>query len=166
MGHDQIGSKSTIRPWYSASSWVQIAFIASTLSRMRLKRVSGSVPWFRISSMFQPAPTPNRKRPPEIWSSVATSFAVVIGSRSMTRQTPVPTLSRSVAVAAAASPTNGSIVWLYSRGSSPPPGYGVSRLTGMCVCSARKSDSKPRSSADAPERRRGDRVIGEQDREA
>jgi hypothetical protein len=40
----------------------------------------------------------------------------------MTRQTPVPTLSRSVAVAAAASPTKGSIVWLYSRGSSPPPG--------------------------------------------
>ena len=111
-----------MRPWYSASSWVQIAFIASTLSRMRLKRVLGSVPWFAISSMFQPAPTPNRKRPPEIWSSVATSFAVTIGSRSMIRQTPVPTLRRSVAAAAAVRPTNGSMMWLYSRGSSPPLG--------------------------------------------
>ena len=111
-----------ILPWYSASSCVQIAFIASTLSRMRLERVVGSVPWFRISSMFQPAPTPNRKRPSEMWSSVATSFAVTMGSRSMIRQTPVPTLSRSVAVAAAASPTNGSTMWLYSRGSSVPPG--------------------------------------------
>ena len=96
FGQHQIGSKSTMRPWYSASSWVQIAFMASTLSRMRRKRVSGSVPWFSISSRFQPAPTPNRKRPPEMWSSVATSFAVTIGSRSITRQTPVPSFSRSV----------------------------------------------------------------------
>ena len=44
FGHDQIGSKSTWRPWYSASSSVQIAFIASTRSRIRPKRVSGSVP--------------------------------------------------------------------------------------------------------------------------
>ncbi len=49
--------------------------------------------------------------------------------------------------AAMASATNGSCVWLYSRGSSPPPGYGVSRLTGMWVCSGKKIDSKPRSSA-------------------
>ena len=111
-----------MRPWYSASSWVQIAFMASTLSRMRRKRVSGSVPWFRISSRFQPAPTPNRKRPPEMWSSVATSLAVTIGSRSITRQTPVPSFSRSVVAAAAPRATNGSSVWLYSRGSSPPPG--------------------------------------------
>jgi hypothetical protein len=39
-----------------------------------------------------------------------------------------------------------SWVWLYLRGSSPPAGYGVSRPTGMCVCSAKKSDSWPRSS--------------------
>ena len=35
-------------------------------------------------------------------------------------------------------------------GSSPPPGHGVSRLTGMWVCSAKKSDSNPRSSASRP----------------
>ena len=35
LGHDQIGSKSTNSPWYSASSSVQIAFIASTRSRMQ-----------------------------------------------------------------------------------------------------------------------------------
>ena len=60
LGHAQIGSKSTCLPWYSASSSVQIAFIASTRSRMIPKRVPGSVPWLRISSRFQPAPTPNR----------------------------------------------------------------------------------------------------------
>ncbi len=89
---------------------------------MRRKRVDGSVPWFRISSMFQPAPTPNRKRPPDRWSSVATSLAVTMGSRSITRQTPVPSLRRSVTAATAPSATNGSSVWLYSGGSSPPPG--------------------------------------------
>ena len=110
FGHDQIGSKSTCLPWYSASSSVQIAFIASIRSRIRPKRVSGSVPWLRISSRFQPAPTPNSKRPPERWSTEATSLAVVIGSRSITRQIPVPTRSVSVAVAAAAQATNGSSV--------------------------------------------------------
>jgi hypothetical protein len=39
---------------------------------------------------------------------VATSFAVVIGSRSTIRQMPVPTSSRSVAAAAAVSAMNGS----------------------------------------------------------
>jgi hypothetical protein len=80
------------------------------------------VPWFSISSRFHPAPTPNRKRPPEIWSTVATSLAVTIGSRWMIRHTPVPILIRSVTAAIAASAPNGSSVWLYSGGSSPPPG--------------------------------------------
>ena len=38
FGHDQIGSKSTCSPWYSASSLVQIALIASTRSRRIPKR--------------------------------------------------------------------------------------------------------------------------------
>ncbi len=63
---------------------------------MSRKRRSGSVPWLRISSRFQPAPTPNRKRPFESRSTVATSFAVVIGSRSTIRQMPVPSSSFSV----------------------------------------------------------------------
>ena len=68
---------------------------------MMLKRRAGSVPWLRISSRFQPAPTPNSTRPPERWSMLATSLAVTIGSRSMTRQMPLATRSRVVATAAA-----------------------------------------------------------------
>ena len=105
-----------------ASSCVQIAFIASTRSRMIVNRRRGSAPWSRISSRFQPAPTPNSTRPPDRKSSDATSFAVVIGSRWMIRQMPVASLMRSVTAAAIASATKGSWVWLYSGGSSPPPG--------------------------------------------
>src|SRR5438094_194111 len=57
-----------------------MAFIASTRSRISEKRRCGSVPWFSSSSMFQPAPTPNRNRPRERRSIEATSFAVTIGS--------------------------------------------------------------------------------------
>src|SRR5438445_534961 len=31
-----------------------------------------AVPWFSISSWFQPPPIPNRKRPPDTWSIEAT----------------------------------------------------------------------------------------------
>ena len=44
----------------------------------------------RISSRFQPAPTPNSTRPFEIVSSVATSLAMTIGSRWITSTTPKP----------------------------------------------------------------------------
>ena len=90
---------------------------------------------------------PKRKRPPESRSRLATSLAVVMGSRSMIRQMPVPSLRRLVAAAAAISETNGSKVCEYSLGSWPPPGNGVRRLAGMWVCSGTNSDSKPRSSA-------------------
>src|SRR4030095_13969558 len=106
FGHDQIGSKSTYLPWKEGSSLVQIAFIASIRSRIRPKRVAGSVPWLRISSRFQPAPTPNSNRPPERWSTDATSLAVVIGSRSITRQIPVPIRSVLVAGGTAAAAEN------------------------------------------------------------
>jgi hypothetical protein len=89
--------------------FVQIARIASTRSCMRRNRDLNSVPWSAISSAFHPAPIPNRKRPPETWSSVATDFAVWMGSRWTTRQIPVPTRRRVVAAAAAARVTNGSI---------------------------------------------------------
>ena len=84
-------------------------------------RVRGSVPWLAISSRFQPAPTPNSKRPPDRWSTLATSLAVMIGSRSTTRQMPLPTRRCEVAAAAAVSATNRSYVCAYLRGSSPPP---------------------------------------------
>ena len=120
-----------------------MALMASTRSRIRPNRLVASVPWLAISSTFQPAPTPNRNRPPERWSTDAASLAVMMGSRSTTRQMPVPTLSSVVTMAAAVQATNGSSVWLYSGGSSPPAGYGVSRLTGMWVCSGNSSESKP-----------------------
>src|SRR3712207_7838293 len=44
FGQDQIRSKSTCSPWKLASSAVQIAFIASTRSRMTPKRRRGSTP--------------------------------------------------------------------------------------------------------------------------
>ena len=75
---------------------------------MTPKRLEGSVPSLAISSAFQPAPTPNRNRPPDNRSTEATSLAVTIGSRSITRQMPVPISSRSVAAAAAVHATNGS----------------------------------------------------------
>ncbi len=88
---------------------VQISFIASTFSRARLWRDLNSVPWSSISSWFQPLPMPNRNRPPDTVSIEATSFAVWIGSRCCTRQTPVPTFNVFVAIAAAVSVTNGSM---------------------------------------------------------
>ena len=139
-------SKRTNSPWNSASSLVQISFIASTRSRITRKRVSNAVPWCSISSTFQPAPMPKRKRPPDRRSRLATTLARTMGSCSITRQMPVPSWSRDVTAAAVASPTKGSSVWEYSLGRGPPPGQGVRRLAGMWVCSVTKSDSKPRSS--------------------
>ena len=89
----------------------RIAFIASTRSFRTRQRCLKGVPWFSISSAFQPPPMPKRKRPPESRSSVATSLASVIGSRSTTRQMPVPIFKRSVTAAAAISDTNGSAMW-------------------------------------------------------
>ncbi len=104
-----MGGNFTNWPAYSGFDLDQIARMASTRSRMTSKRDANSVPWSAISSAFQPAPIPNRKRPPDTWSRVATAFAVWIGSRCTTRHTPVATRRVVVAAAAAASVTNGSI---------------------------------------------------------
>src|SRR5262249_51116602 len=146
LGWDQILSKRTNSPWNSASSFVQMSFIASTRSRSTRQRFLKSVPWFSISSAFQPPPIPKSTRPFEIRSSVATSLAVTMGSRSTTRQMPVPRRSFVVTVAAAVSATNGSQLCQYSSGRAAPPGRGLRRLAGMCVCSGNHTDSKPRSS--------------------
>ena len=100
---------STCLPWYSALLAVQSAFIARIRSRITAPRSAKRAPWSSSSSWFQPAPMPKRKRPPERRSSVATLFAVWIGSRCATRQMPVATFSVRVAAAATASATNGSI---------------------------------------------------------
>ncbi len=49
---------------------------------------------------------------------------------------------------------------MYLRGRAPPPGYSESRLAGMWVCSAKNSDSWPRSSAEPGDRAGADRVVG------
>ena len=67
-----------------------------------------TVPWFSISSEFQPAADAEEEAAARQASRVATSLAVVMVSRSMIRQMPVPILSRFVAAAAAISETNGS----------------------------------------------------------
>ena len=108
LGSAQILSKRTYSPWNSGSFFVQISFMASTRSRSSRQRDLNAVPWSSISSAFQPPPMPKSTRPPDSRSSVATSFAVVIGSRSITRQMPVPSFSRFVAAPAAMSATNGS----------------------------------------------------------
>ena len=79
---------------------------------------------------------------------------------------PVASSSLSVATAAAVSATNGSYVWLYCAGSSPPAGYGVRRLTGMWVCSGKNSDSKPRSSTSLAIVAGIGGVVGREDRDA
>ena len=84
--------------------------MASMRSSSSAPRVFGSVPWLRNSSMFQPAPTPNTNRPPEIRSMLAASFAVMIGSRWISRAIPVNSSILDVTAAAAASVTNGSSV--------------------------------------------------------
>src|SRR3989441_3810841 len=121
--------------------------MARACSSSRLKRVLNSVPWCSISSAFQPPPSPNSKRPCESRSRLATDLAVVIVSRSMIKQIPVPTRSVFVAAAAAVSATKGSRVCLYCSGSCWPPANGLRRLVGMCVCSGTHSDSKLRASA-------------------
>jgi hypothetical protein len=61
-----------------------------------------------ISSRFQPAPMPKSTRPPDRWSMLATSLAVMIGSRWMIRQMPLPTRRLRVAATAAVIATNRS----------------------------------------------------------
>ena len=166
LGHDQMRSKSTNSPWKEASSLRPDLAHGQHALAHDAKRRAGSVPWLRISSRFQPAPMPSSKRPPERWSSEAASWASMIGSRSTISAMPVPTRRRSVVAAIALSDTNGSSVCEYSRGSSSPPGHGLSRLAGMCVCSGTKIASKPASSAARPSVDGRDRLVGDEHRQA
>jgi len=49
LGQDQIGSKSTCRPWNSACCQVQITRMAWTRSSMTGQRVGWSMSWLAIS---------------------------------------------------------------------------------------------------------------------
>ena len=54
----------------------------------------------------------------------------------------------------------------YSFGSSGPPGHGLRRDVGMCVCSGNQSDSKPRASRRARQLVDADGVVGGEHRDA
>ncbi len=139
----------TCSPSKEASSFVHSCFIASRFSRRIARRSVQAVPCWAISSLFQPYPTPNRNRPFDKASRLATSLAVSMGSRCATRQMPVANLSVVVTAAHAPNATNGSNVRQQNSGSggapSRPP-HGVARRVGMWECSANQSDSKPRVS--------------------
>ena len=105
FGYDHTGSKSTNSPWNSGSSLFHSVLIARARSLMTRNRVPNSVPWFSISSPFQPAPMPISTRPSESMSKLAISLAVTSGSRSVRSVIPVPTRSLVVAAAAAINET-------------------------------------------------------------
>jgi lathosterol oxidase len=82
--------------------------VVADLTQYTVHRLFHAVPWLAISSAFQPPPMPKSTRPPDSRSRVAISFAVTMGSRSITRQMPVPRRSRLVAPAADMRATKGS----------------------------------------------------------
>ncbi len=96
-------------PWNSASSFVHSSFMARIDSRVWLQRWSKSPPMICVSSRSQPAPIPNRKRPPLNRSSVEISLASSSGLRSGTSTMPVPSFIRVVTPEARARATNGSM---------------------------------------------------------
>src|SRR5215472_16700363 len=108
---------------------------------------------------------PNMKRPFDTWSSEATSFAVWIVSRWITKQIAVASLSRLVTAAAALKVTNGSITSKYSLVSAASPrGWVNRRVTSMCECSAYPQRVKTALLQRHREIGRRHRIIGEQDR--
>jgi hypothetical protein len=102
LGHCQEGSKRTNSPEKDATSFAQSACIASIFSRTSSRRRFGSMPWFSISSWFQPKPIPKTKRPSLIQSRVEICFAKVIASCWAGRPMPVPSRIFFVTEAAAA----------------------------------------------------------------
>ena len=79
LGQAQIGSKLTCSPWNSRLVLrPDLLHGQHLLAQPREARLE-LVPWFSISSAFQPPPMPKRKRPPESTSRLATSLAVTIG---------------------------------------------------------------------------------------
>ena len=90
----------------------------------------------------------------ERWSTLATSFAVVIGSRSTIRQMPLATRILRVASAAAVSATKRSYVRQYlagngcpARGRSPRPGCGCAQRSRWRCSRAPRPSARPRRAA-------------------
>ena len=79
---------------------------------------------------------------------LATSLAVMIGSRSMTRQMPLPTRSREVAAAAAVSATNRSYVCAVLARQLGRRPVAASRGSPGCACARRRT--APRGRAPRP----------------
>lgn len=82
--------------------------MAASLSTVTAIRSANGTPWSASSSTFHPKPTPSTNRSPDMAHSEAICLASRIGSCTATRRAPVPTRSRVVTAAAAASATTGS----------------------------------------------------------
>ena len=118
---------------------------------MRSARRSGGIPRACNSSLSQPMPTPNTKRPCDSRSTLATSLAVCSGWRSGTRQIPVPSLMRREWAAAKVRAVKGSrksacsapIRRCHCRDSAS----GRRRSSNNTTCSGAHRMAKPTSSA-------------------
>ena len=146
---------------------VQIAFIASTRSRITEKRRSGSVPWLRISSRFQPAPDAEleapAREPVERGHLLGQHDRVVLDHQADAGADLDPLGGRGRERRARRTGRRCGCTRAAARRRA---GYGVSRLTGMCVCSVNQSDSKPRSSTSRASSAGLDRVVGREERYA
>src|SRR5207248_3968296 len=109
LGRAMIGSKWTNSPWYSASDFVQISFIASMDSRIAR---SGSHRWSR-GFPFRPGSDLRRRRTGTVPGHSVDRGDQLGGLDRVAllhqRSTPVPSLMVLVTWLAAASTTNGSI---------------------------------------------------------
>ncbi len=80
----------------------------SSSREIRRPAASNAIPAAWYSGWYQPAPTPSSNRPPEIRCRLAASWARTAGWRKSLDSTIVPTPSRVVTAAAAASAVNGA----------------------------------------------------------
>ena len=144
------GGKSTKAPWNSAWGPAHSARMAATYSSLRAPRCSHGTPSASNSSRSQPTPRPSSTRPPESWSSVASSFASTSGLRWGTMRMQVPSRMVGAAAAAKASQISGSGMGVSLVAGILPSGvYGYleAMVDGRMTCSPPQSDSKPAASA-------------------
>ena len=121
--------------------------MARMFSRRTRHRRRKFVPWLAISSAFHPPPMPKMNRPLESMSRLATSLAVVIGSRSIIKTDAGAQLEVGGSARGGGQSHKGVIGVPVVPGEGPRPrARGLCRLAGMWVCSGTHRDSKPRSS--------------------
>src|SRR5207247_4865783 len=136
-------------------SYVQLAFNSFTQSSADLPRALHDAPAASYSSGDHPIPKPNRSRPSERTSTVASLRASRTGLYQGIFNTLVPTAIRSVRAAAKVNVSTGSNTLLYCNGRvTSPTGYDARRFSVYTSRSSTQRLLKPSSSA-----RRATRVI-------